>query len=263
MSTLSCNEILDSLAAYTDGQVSLDERVEIKSHILQCEACSQAYTEQNEMKKAMVRLRIKTNKPNPPVRILHEARRAWNIQDGSVLKRYRVQFALASAVASFSVFGGAWAYLERNQDFPTSQVITNFRANMTTGASCEYSTHNADTAAQWLSKRLDTRVPPVELSLSGGKLVGANINYLHHLKVGSLVFSTNSGNVVLYISFDHTKFNNMLHVTEDGNDFMEPQHEPGIQFYGWNSHRIGYALISQQSSNQDYALDAERQTLLP
>lgn len=215
------------------------------------------------MKKAMVRLRVKTSKPNPPARILHEARRAWNIQDGSVLKRYKVQFALASAVASISVFGGAWAYLERNQDFPTAQVITNFRTAMNNGVSCDYYTQNADTAAKWISKKLNTRVPPVELSLSGGKLIGANVNYLQHLKVGSLVFKTNSGNVILYIAYDHTKFNDMLHVTEDGNDFMEPQHEPGLQFYGWNSHRIGYALLSQQSSNQECALDAERQTLLP
>lgn len=129
----------------------------------------------------------------------------------------------------------------------------------------EFETADPDAAAQWLRKRFDSEVPPINLSLSQGRLLGVDVVKLAGTETGRLLYRGPQGLIGVYITPRGTNFANLEKVTFEKREFERDNTSKDIGFYGWQQGKVGYGLALPQpmAAGTGFALDAERNTAEP
>ena len=263
--TLQCQAVLEELAAFQDGELKVERQFEIQTHLTSCDSCRQEAKAQESIRQGLRKLRQQDAMVRVPTRMWANAAQEWDRRDAR--KRMRVQMRLGFAGACMLLFliSAVWARLAERVDFPVSSVMQDFRMVRATKVMPEFETADPDAAAQWLRKRLDSEVPPINLSLSQGRLLGVDVVKLAGTETGRLLYRGPQGLIGVYITPRGTNFANLEKVTFEKREFERDNTSKDIGFYGWQQGKVGYGLALPQpmAAGTGFALDAERNIAEP
>ena len=115
--------------------------------------------------------------------------------------------------------------------------------------------------------RLSAEVPPVDLTLSRARLVGADMVAAPGVKLGRLLYTSPVGLIAVYVAPRGTQFPKLTVRDVQDHSFMAENTARDVGLYGWKRGKIGFGLTLPQPLNsatsQNFAVDAQRATDAP
>ena len=193
---MNCDEAMNLLPVYSDGELDAVNSAEIEKHVLGCAACAARRSEL-----AALKSRIQTEVPyytaSPE---LHERVRAAIARGtgGAALPlrranggRWRWLSAGALAGSAATVFawfvGSAVLDWQVGTDLASEAVSNHARATLSNRLT-DVASSDQHTVKPWLSARLDYSPPVHDFSQDGLPLVGGRLDYLDGRPVATLVY---------------------------------------------------------------------------
>lgn len=193
---MNCDQAMNLLPAYSDGEIDAVNSAEIEKHLLGCAACA---ARRNEL--AALRSRIQTEVPYhtaPPA--LHERVRAAIAReaDRTVSAPRRANGsrwrwlgggALAGSMATVFAWliGSAVIDWQVGSDLAGEAVTNHARATLANRL-IDVASSDQHTVKPWLSARLDYSPPVHDFSQDGLPLIGGRLDYLDGRPVATLVY---------------------------------------------------------------------------
>lgn len=237
-----CDEVREELAAYLSGEGSTEERGAIGTHLQTCGACQREAAAQTQIRHGLKALKALTPDAAPPARIWKNASLAWNQQDARKRVRVQMRMAFVGACLLLFAFGAVWARNTRQTGFPVSAALQDFALINQGSVEPEYSTPDADRAAQWLARRLGARVPAMNLDLAGAHLIGVGLVPRATPATGRLLYRTDQGLMALYVTPGGTDFGKLQTVALNNYRFREDLQDDKVGILAWERGGVGYGL---------------------
>ncbi len=263
MKTLLCEEVQNRLSFYVENSLSAVEKTEIEAHLQGCSACQIEAEAYQRLKSGMQALKQNQSFIEPPERVWKQARMAWNEQDARQTRWNRGRVAVVACLL-LCLVGISWARRYNAQPFPLQAVLQDYeRVALAHGTpKPEMETSDADQASVWLKRQIGGDVPPIPLSLSGAKLIGAGSLSPEQPTIGRLFYQTPKGILILYVAPHRTTFNNTQTTKLDGRVFYVSHPKENMTLLAWEYNSVGLGMMAgmSQSDASPYALDARRLT---
>ncbi len=244
-----CDEVLDNLPAYIDKALTPDEQAEIEAHISQCAGCRFEARNQQEIRRHLRSFVQRQRLPSPSSKIWSNARRGFNRQDGHITRQYQMRFGLAGACLLLVFFRLAWARFNAPQIFPVQEALQDF-LNIKQGRIMpDFPSSDPDSASAWLRKELHASIPPMNLSLSQCRLVGAYKVRLNGNDAGLLLYREHANLIGLFIAPRMSQFGNIPEENIDGNPYHFQKNASGLALYGWGNEKAGFGVVGRSSED--------------
>jgi len=260
-----CEQIEAKLAAFVEETADKSTRIEVEAHLSVCPHCQMLVREQRAMRHQLhMMARQKTASP-PSSQVWERACAGWDAHDARQRHLYRVPWALVGACLLLLVLSTVWARLSANQYFPITAILQDYRSLRSHPVTPAYVTSDADRAALWLRTRMGTDIPPINLSLLAGDLLGADVLGDSNLRIGRLLYRTPENNLVaVYLVPGHTHFVQTRNQLVDAHEFQVVFTQDN-RLYGWEVGDVGYGMIMPQamSNGHSWAIDAAQVSAQP
>jgi anti-sigma factor RsiW len=191
---MNCDQAINLLAAYSDGELDAVQSAEIEKHVLGCPECA---ARRDEL--ATLRSRIRnevpyyTATPALHVRVRAAIARATDAPVPPRVKVSRWRWLTSGALAGSAATVFAWfmgsAILDWQvgTDLATEAVANHARATLSNRLT-DVASSDQHTVKPWLSARLDYSPPVRDFSADGLPLVGGRLDYLDGRPVATLVY---------------------------------------------------------------------------
>lgn len=258
----SCGEMHDLLAAYVDGALPEDLHEQVKKHLEVCSSCYEESKGLAEIRQHLRALRVHQRHIEPAPHVWREAQRVWRRRERLERARFAWRPALAFSMLLLAIFSFVWARLNSPDIFPVRAVLQDFEQVERTVVQPAFAQPNPDRAAVWLRDRLHANVPPINLSLSRGELLGADVVSLDGVAAARLLYRTPHGLVGIYIVPHHGRFSSSLSTLAlNRRRFYTMSPPKGPVLYAWSRDGTGYALlVDRHSVPRDTLLNAAQAT---
>jgi|SRR5579875_32067 len=258
----SCEEMHDLLAAYVDGELPEDLHEQVKKHLEACSFCREESKGFAEIRQQLRALRVHQRYIEPAPHVWREAQRVWRRRERLERARFAWRPALAFSMLLLAIFSFVWARLNSPDIFPVRAALQDFEQVEHQVVQPAFAQSNPDRAAVWLRDRLHANIPPINLSLSRGGLLGADVVSLDGVAAARLLYRTPHGLVGIYIVPRHGRFGSSLSPLALGRKrFYTLMPSKGPVLYAWSREGTGYALlVDGHSVPRDTLLDAAQAT---
>ncbi len=263
-----CEQIEAKLAAFIDESADRSTRIEVEAHLSVCPHCQALVREQRAIRHQLRLLAHQKSSHTPPPQLWERASVAWDYQDNRHWRTRQLPMALAGACLLMLILSTVWARLTASHEFPTTAVLQDFRqlhiSPNTTSITPEKATPDADRASRWLSGRLDVDLPPMNLSLTHGELLGADIVGTPEIRLGRLLYRTPQGIVAIYVAPGRTHFSQTVSQMVEAHDF-QIKRTAEIGMYAWDTRGVGYGMVLMEpiNSGRMLAINAKHDSSAP
>ena len=187
---MNCHDNETLIHAYIDGELGLEEALEIERHLQDCNLCSQAYKDNQRLRSIM-----KTGS------LYFTARPAlWKRVRSSVgasktvsVRRVRPWGWLAIAASLPLVVAAGWGVLSlytisSREDLVIQDVVSSHIRSLMVAHLADVASSDQHSVKPWFSGKLDFSPPVKDLTARGFTLVGGRIDYLSNRPVAALVY---------------------------------------------------------------------------
>jgi anti-sigma factor RsiW len=193
---MNCDEALNLLPVYSDGELDAVHSAEIEKHLLGCPACA---ARRDELAGLRSRIRDEVPYHDAPA-ALRERVRATIARDGeprppapAPVRASRWRWLASGALAGSAATVFAWfigsAILDRQLATDlVSEAVTNHARATLANRLTDVASSDQHTVKPWLSARLDYSPPVRDFSADGLPLVGGRLDYLDGRPVATLVY---------------------------------------------------------------------------
>jgi anti-sigma factor RsiW len=201
---VNCQETLELIHAYADGELDLVKNLEIDRHLQDCPACARAHAEIQQVRKAIQEGDLYHAAP-PALRsrihgLLPVARPA-------ALMRHHPGRWLALAASLLLFAAGGWTLARilsptPRDTFLAQQLVASLvRAQMLPSHSLDVESSDQHTVRPWFEQggKLDFSPPVPDLKEQGFPLVGGRLDYLDDRPVAVLVYQRRQHVINLFI----------------------------------------------------------------
>lgn len=253
-----CEQIEAKLAAFVEESADKSTRIEVEAHISVCPHCEALVREQRAMRHQLRLLACEKDSHTPSPQLWERASVAWDQQDHRHWRTRQLPMTLAGACLLLLVFSAVWARQTASHEFPTAAVLQDFHnlhispnptsINSISSINPEKTTPDADRASRWLSGRLHIDLPPMNLSLTHGELLGADIVGTPEIHIGRLLYRTPQGIVAIYVAPGRTHFSQTASLMVEAHDF-EVKQTAEMGMYGWDTKGVGYGMVLAEPIN--------------
>lgn len=191
---MNCDQALNLLPAYSDGELDAVQSAEIEKHVLGCPECT---ARRDEL--AALRSRIRNEVPyyaaTPALhaRVRAAIARATDAPEPPRVRVSRWRWLTSGALAGSAATVFAWfigsAILDWQvgTDLAAEAVANHARATLSNRL-MDVASSDQHTVKPWLSARLDYSPPVRDFSADGLPLVGGRVDYLDGRPVATLVY---------------------------------------------------------------------------
>ena len=205
---MNCNEALDLVHGYIDGELDLVKSLEIEQHLGACAACKVQYDQMRELGSGIrahalyhaappaLRARVAAALPREPASGARKPVRAWG----------RMAAALAFAVLLGVGFGLAWLQPAAEERLAREVVDGHVRSLMA-GHLMDIASSDQHTVKPWIAGKLDFSPPVIDLAAHGYALAGGRLDYLDGRSVMALVYRRHAHVINLFVWPQGTKAN--------------------------------------------------------
>lgn len=263
MKTLFCEEVQNRLSFYVEDSLTAPEREEVAAHLEACHACRAEVEAYHNLRRGMQALKAQQRDIEPPAHLWKQARRGWDERDARQTHWNRARVAVVATLL-LCFMGISWARYLRRQPFPMQVIAQDYEQITQAGSETKLQlvTSDAGRASTWLQSQIGGSIPPVPLSVSGAKLLGAGVLSGEQSGIGRLVYETPKGVLVLYVAPRRVDFANAKPTEIDGRAFYLAQPNPQTTLLAWEYNTVGMGMLAHLTPKETspYALDARRLT---
>lgn len=257
----ACKEVETHLADFVAEQGDAKTRGMVKAHLEVCSSCRRLAREQAAVRHQLRLLAARNRKQTPPGPLWERAAAAWNVLDAQQERKGRLRWALAGSSMMLFLLSAVWANLAPAHEFPIEAVLSNFREAQAQTSAPSYRTDDPDKAARWLRERLRAELPPVNLTLSQGELLGADVIALPQQSVGRLLYRTPRGMAAVYLAPGSAQFARTSELPI-GKRTFHLRNNADVGMYGWEANTVGCGLLLSEpiGSGRNLAINAAHAT---
>jgi mycothiol system anti-sigma-R factor len=216
---MNCEEAINLMDGYVDGELDPVTNQEIERHLRDCRRCEQAYEAQRAIVRAIgsaapyykapaeLRQRIQSSLRNEiGAKATRNGTRGSQIlrtQKRSILAETPWNWlALAAAIILTTIIASTLFPRMRapNADqFLATQLIANHVRSLMADHLTDVASSDQHTVKPWLDAKLDFAAPVVDLAGQGFPLVGGRLDYLDNHSVAALVYQRRKHFINLFI----------------------------------------------------------------
>jgi len=209
MNTMNCEEALQLLPVYGDGELELPRALELERHVESCAACAAALRSQRALSRAVrsapyhrapdaLRARLRAQLPLPAetptaaapslTRARQRPRRDWS--------RWAMPIAASLALAVGLNFMLA---TQRSQDSLREELIAGHVRSLQVAHLSDVISTDQHTVKPWFNGKLDYAPPVRDLAQQDFPLLGGRLDYIAHRQVAALIYGSRKHTINLYI----------------------------------------------------------------
>ena len=237
-----CKDVEAYLAEFIANEGDGDARGRVQAHLNVCSSCRSLAQEQTAMRRQLRLLAARDASQIPPGHLWERAASTWNALDVRRKRSVRARWALAGSSLMLLLFSIVWANLASGHEFPVEAVLRDFRGLRAHAPTPRYATEDPDKAARWLREHLRAELPPVNLTLSQGELLGADVITTPQQLVGRLLYHTPQGIAAVYLAPESAQFTRMSEVPIGTHTFYL-RNNTDVGMYGWKANMVGCGLL--------------------
>jgi len=239
MNTMNCEEALQLLPAYVDGELDLPRVLALEQHVDDCAACAAALRTQRALRQAVrsvpyhrapdtLRARLRTKLPitaevptpsaAPLAQEQPRRRRDWS--------RWAMPIAASLALA---VGLNVMLATQRGQDALRDELIAGHVRSLQGAHLSDVVSSDQHTVKPWFNGKLDYAPPVRDLAQQNFPLLGGRLDYIAHRQVAALIYGSRKHYINLYIwpardgdlapHGNSSEGYNMVHWRHDGMDY--------------------------------------------
>ncbi len=256
----SCQDIREYLPFYAENEIPAEVRPDVEAHLATCLVCRTEADSYRNLRSELRNLKYAQADLAPSPAVWSGAVEGWNRWEQRQRRVVQVRFAVVGISLFLLMFGGAWAWLFSEAEFPVATVVADFQKMESSREAPQLETPDADLAAQWIRKRIGGNLAPVNLSLLGGQLQGASVLPQGRFKIGRLTYRTSVGLIALYVTPRQNGFKNAPTVTLEKTSFSAPDTHSPLHLLGWSQAGFGMGVVgkAEQAALGKFALSAQR-----
>lgn len=235
---MNCNEAMQLLDAYVDGELDLTRQLDMETHLADCASCKEA-AERIAHQRLIVRMNMPVYKAPPKLRskiratIRKEAKVPFEwltVYDRSLA--YAAAFIVLSCALAWTWF--TFAPAKDNQLI--AEAVSNHSRSLMVSHLVDCASADQHTVRPWFNGKLDYSPPVVDLAQAGYALVGGRIDILEKRPVAAIVYQRGKHVINLFI----------WPATNRKID-LDVQSDRGYHFCGWNEGGMNYFCIGEIS----------------
>ena len=191
---MTCNDVLDRLSAFHDGELDPVGSREVEQHLDACPSCADALARMMDLGE---RLRAEAPYHRAPDSLRDRVSRvAWEHASRGGTTRRHVGFPslawLSAAAAALVVVGGVgiFAILQGQAVLGSveREVVSSHVRSLMASHLTDVASTDQHTVKPWFNGKLDFSPPVSDLATSGFPLIGGRLDYLQGHPVAALVY---------------------------------------------------------------------------
>jgi anti-sigma factor RsiW len=200
MKSVDCGEVVDLLAAYSDDELTAEDRQAINTHLHECPACTRALADLESLRS---QIKAAGNYPMPSgfaERIASTLQSAPMEAPSSPWLRYAriaashiLALALGGLLAA-TLLGRIDANIRLTDDVVAAHVRSMLNEQPVQVASAD--TH---TVRPWFAGRIAYSPPVKDLGAQGFPLIGGRVDYIAEKTVAALVYGRRKHRITLFV----------------------------------------------------------------
>ncbi len=199
---MECKQARPLLDTYFDGELSSEDKENIKRHLLGCSECTSIHEQMASLRKdilaegrrnapAGLRKRVKSALENDAyVPVRSDARPSWFANAAPAMAAGLILGLVASPILSDMMFGRT----DLSRDIVAAHVRSQMDSHLTDVASSDM-----HTVKPWFSGKLDFSPPVYDLTDAGFTLIGGRVDYLDEQPVAALLYQRQRHVINLFI----------------------------------------------------------------
>lgn len=197
---LPCEELIELISAYVDGELSKEDRAAVAQHIEKCPGCAQV-VERTEALGRRIRVAARFEVPaNLPERV----RRALPVESQrglfSALRATRLHLlgshVLAATVGALALF--LWQANSPQPD-PAGEFVSAHVRKLLDSGFRSVDSSDPHTVRPWFAGKIDFAPPVVTLGEAGFPLIGAHLDYVNDQVTAVLSYRRRQHPITLFI----------------------------------------------------------------
>lgn len=257
----ACQQVETLLEDFVTGQGDAKTRRLVQAHLDTCSACRARMREQTAIRHQLRLLAKRDATVKPPAHLWERAARTWDARDAQKRRVGKMRWALAGGCMLLFLLSAVWANLTVSHEFPVEAALRNFREVKTHLPIPMCATADADKAAHWLRDNLNAELPPINLSLSRGELLGADVIATPERPIGRLLYRTPQGIAAVYLAPNSGHFARTTQMPI-GNQMFQVRNNVDVGMYGWEANTVGFGLLLDEplSAGRTTATNAAQAT---
>jgi mycothiol system anti-sigma-R factor len=189
---MNCQDALDRVHLYTDGELDALASKGVENHLLTCSACKQAYQLQTDLSDA---IRTKARRYSAPAHLRTRIRSASGAGPVSAARSRMAPWGWIGVGASFAVaVMMAWNLAFLGPGAPDDELkladeaVANHVRSLMVNHLTDVASSDQHTVKPWFDGKVDFAPPVVDLTAQGFPLVGGRLDYLDQRAVAALVY---------------------------------------------------------------------------
>ena len=194
---MNCPEAQRLLHAYLDGELDMQNSLEMEQHLRVCPGCAHDYANSLALRSA---IRENSLYFSPPKRLQKGLRRLTGKQTTGLSRRW-LSVAAALLLAFFGIWGLTlwWSTSSSSQHLLTQEVLASHERSFMDKHLVDITSSDQQAVKSWFQGKLDFSPPVIDLTPQGFSVLGARLDYLDGRPVAAIVYKRGSHVINLFI----------------------------------------------------------------
>ncbi|HJP90745.1 MAG TPA: anti-sigma factor [Pyrinomonadaceae bacterium] len=199
---MSCQQTLELIHGYLDGELDLVKSIEIEKHLGDCEPCTQTYKGMRRLQSMVSDSALRFEPPANLERRLQSAlRRESKTESKSLSLRWRWVLAGVSLAAAVITIWAIAALLSRQSpdEVVAQEIVSSHVRSLMADHLTDVPSSDQHTVKPWFDGKLDFSPTVKDLSQYGFSLSGGRLDYIGNRPVAALVYQHRQHSINLFV----------------------------------------------------------------